>query len=133
MKIMELFEPTKKQLGKRSQAYITAAMLEAGYNVLLPYGDSSRYDLLIEDADEKFWRVQCKTAWMEDGGASIQFATTSLRSRSSNGKVTYSRAGYVGQVDYFAVYSHELHKVYLIPASHIGNATRMRLRLTSLF
>ena len=126
---MGLFGPTKKQLGERSQAHITAAMLEVGYNVLLPYGDSSRYDLVIEDADGKFWRVQCKTAWMEDGGASIQCATTSLRSRSTSGKVTYSRAGYVGQVDYFAVYSHELHKVYLIPASHIGNATRMRLRL----
>ena len=118
-------------MGERSQAHIIARLLEVGYIVLTPYRDSSRYDLVIEDADGKFWRVQCKTAWMEDEGASIQFAATSLRSRSTNGKVTYSRAGYVGQVDYFAVYSHELHKTYLIPASHIGDATRMRLRLTA--
>ena len=97
--------------------------------LITPYGDSSRYDLVIEDAEGQFWRVQCKTAWIENEDASIQFATTSLRSRSTNGKVKYSRAGYVGQVEYFAVYSHELHKTYLIPASHIGNATRMRLRL----
>ena len=128
---MDLFVPTKKQLGERSQAHIIARLLEVGYTVLTPYGDSSRYDLVIEDADGKFWRVQCKTAWMEDEGASIQFAATSLRSRSTNGKVTYSRAGYVGQVDYFAVYSHELLKVYLIPAGHIGDATRMRLRITA--
>ena len=123
--------PTKKQLGERSQAHIIARLLEMEYTVLTPYGDSSRYDLVIEDADGKFLRVQCKTAWMEAGDASIQFAATSLRSRSTNGKVAYSRAGYVGQVDYFAVYSHELHKVYLIPANQIGEATRMRLRLTA--
>ena len=127
---MGLFGPTKKQLGELSQAHITARLLEVGYIVLSPYGDGSRYDLVIEDTEGKFWRVQCKTAWMEDEGASIQFAATSLRSRSTNGKVTYSRAAYVGQVDYFAVYSHELHKTYLIPASHIGNATRMRLRVS---
>src|SRR5579859_3374528 len=130
VKIMGLFGPTKKQLGERSQAHIIARLLETGYTVLTPYGDSSRYDLVIEDAEDQFWRVQCKTAWMEEGDATIQFAATSLRSRSTNGKVKYSRAGYVGQVAYFAVYSHELHKTYLIPASHIGNTTRMRLRLT---
>ena len=124
------FGTNKETVGERSQAYLTARFLDAGYNVFVPYGDSSCYDLVIEDADAKFWRVQCKTAWLEDGGASLQFAATSLRSRSTNGKVTYSRAGYVGQGDYFAVYSHEFHKAYLIPASHIGNATRMRLRLT---
>jgi PD-(D/E)XK nuclease superfamily protein len=129
VKIMSLFGPTKKQLGERSQAHIIARLLEVGYTVLTPYGDSSRYDLVIEDAEGQFWRVQCKTAWIENGDASIQFAATSLRTRSTNGKVKYSRAGYVGQVEYFAVYSHELHKTYLIPASHLGNATRMRLRL----
>lgn len=117
---MGLIGPTKKQLGERSQAHIIARLLEVGYNVLTPYGDSSRYDLVIEDAEGQFWRVQCKTAWIENGDASIQFAATSLRTRSTNGKVKYSRAGYVG---------HELPKTYLIPASHIGNATRMRLRL----
>ena len=128
---MGLYGPKRHtdKTGDISEAAIITRLLQSGYVVLTPYGKNHRYDLVIEDADGKFWRVQCKTAWMEDGGASIQFATTSLRSRSTNGKVTYSRAGYVGQVDYFAVYSHELHKVYLIPASHIGNATRLRLRL----
>ncbi len=126
---MSYIGPTKKQLGERAQAHIMARLLEMGYTVITLYGDSSRYDLVIEDNEGKFWRVQCKTAWLENGDASIQFAATSLRSRSTNGKVKYSRAGYVGQVEYFAGYSHELHKTYLIPASHIGNATRMRLRL----
>lgn len=127
---MGLVGPTKKQLGELSQAYIIARLLEVGYAVLAPYGDSSRYDLVIEDAEGQFWRVQCKTAWIEGGdNGYIKFATTSLRSCSTNGKIKYSRAGYVGQVEYFAIHSHELHKTYLIPAGHIGNATRMSLRL----
>jgi hypothetical protein len=128
---MSISAPTKKQLGERSQAYIIARLLEVGYTILTPYGDSSRYDLVIEDAEGKFWRVQCKTAWMEKRGDNgyIKFATTSLRSRSINGKVQYSRAKYTGQIDYFAVYSHEQHKTYLIPADQATGDT-MRLRLT---
>src|SRR5690349_23077048 len=113
VEIMSSTEPTKKQLGERAQAHIMARLLEMGYTVLTPYGDSSRYDLVIEDDEGKFLRVQCKTAWKEFGDASIQFATTSLRTRSTDGKVKYSRAGYVGQVECFAVYSHELRKTYL--------------------
>jgi hypothetical protein len=60
--------------------------------------------------------------------AKFLFATTSLRSRSTNGRVTYSRAGYQGQVDYFAVYSHELRKVYLLPINEVS-PTQMHLRL----
>jgi PD-(D/E)XK endonuclease len=126
---MSLFEPTKKQLGERAQAHVIAKFLEVGYNVLVPYGDSSRYDLVIEDAEGRFWRVQVKTAWIEGGDQGyIKFATTSLRSRSTNGRVAYSRAGYQGQVDYFAVYSHELRKVYLLPVNEVSQ-TRMHLRL----
>src|SRR5579871_2595375 len=126
---MGLFGPTKKQLGERSQAYLTARFLDVGYNVLVPYGDSCRYDLVIEDGEGQFWRVQCKTAWVEGGNQGyIKFATTSLRSRSTNGKVQYSRASYQGQIDYFAVYSHELGKAYLIPANQAtGNTMRLRL------
>ncbi len=126
---MNALEPTKKQLGELAQAHVIAKFLEIGYNVLAPYGDSSRYDLVIEDTEGRFWRVQVKTAWVEGGNEGyIKFATTSLRSRSTNGRVTYSRASYQGQVDYFAVYSHELRKVYLLPANEVSQ-TRMHLRL----
>lgn len=61
---MALVEPNKKKLGEQSQAHIIARLLEVGYTVLLPYRDSSRYDLVIEDGDGQFWRVQCKTAYV---------------------------------------------------------------------
>jgi hypothetical protein len=105
-------------------------LLDIGYTVLLPHGDSSRYDLVIEDEDGKFWRIQCKTAFREKGNdGSICFSVASLKSRQSGGKISYGRRGYAGEVDYFAVYCHELRKVYLIPIQDANQATRMFLRL----
>jgi PD-(D/E)XK endonuclease len=101
---MGLFGPkrNKKALGERSQAIIIYRLLEAGYNILTPYGDNTRYDLVIEDADGQFWRVQCKTAWLEPDGNTIRFA----------------------------VYSPDTDKVYLVPINHVGK-TEMKLRLVA--
>jgi len=61
--IMGNFGPRQnpKSIGERSQAHIIARFLDVGYNILIPYGDNTRYDLVIEDADGNFYRVQCKT------------------------------------------------------------------------
>lgn len=47
---MGMFGPksNKKALGERSQAIIIYRLLEVGYNILTPYGDNTRYDLVIE-------------------------------------------------------------------------------------
>ena len=47
---MGLYGPKQnpKAIGERSQAAIIFKLLEAGYNVLTPYGDNTRYDLVIE-------------------------------------------------------------------------------------
>jgi len=47
--------------GDRSEAIIIARMTEVGYIVLKPLSGQYRYDLVIEDADGHFWRIQCKT------------------------------------------------------------------------
>jgi hypothetical protein len=49
-------------MGERSEAIIIGRLGYSGYTVLKPYGENQRYDLVIEDADRHFWRVQCKTA-----------------------------------------------------------------------
>ena len=76
---MGLLKPKQnhKAIGEQSEAIIMAKLLEVGYSVLMPFGDNRRYDLVIEDADEKFWRVQCKTGWVENDGAYIAFKTAS--------------------------------------------------------
>ncbi len=127
---MGQFEPksNKKALGERSQAIIIFRLLEAGYNILTPYGDNTRYDLIIEDADEQFWRVQCKTGWIEAEGAYIEFATASSYYHTKAGRTGHGRKDYRGQVEYFAVYCPDTKKVYFVPVDHVGT-TNARLRL----
>jgi len=85
-----------------------------------------RYDLVIEDADGKFWRVQCKTGWLNEDHSVILFASSS----SMNYTVKHKGArSYRGQCEYFAVYVEAINKVYFIPVDDVGMA-RATLRLT---
>ncbi|HEV2655261.1 MAG TPA: group I intron-associated PD-(D/E)XK endonuclease, partial [Ktedonobacteraceae bacterium] len=65
----------KGALGAESEAVIAAALIQAGYTVLTPNGYMHRYDLVIEDAKGDFWKIQCKTAWLTNGGSTINFST----------------------------------------------------------
>lgn len=119
------------RMGDVSEAAIITRLLQAGYVVLTPQGKQHRYDLVIEDADGKFWRIQCKTAWVEQDGASIDFnaSNTHYSYVNSKSKGVHKRQDYRGQVEYFAVFYEALDKVYLIPVDEVG-ITQARLRLT---
>ncbi len=131
--IMGQFGPKQnhKAQGERSQAYIVAKLLDIGYNVLTPYGDNARYDVVIEDDDGNFYRVQCKTAWIKHEGDMIEFATASshYHYRTKLGKMEHGKKDYRGQIDYFAVYSPDTKKVYLVPIDHVKAITSAMLRL----
>lgn len=88
MQMVGLFGPKRHsdRTGDVSEATIIARLLRSGYVVLTPYGKQHRYDLVIEDADGQFWRVQCKTAWIEQDGACIQFNTASSHYSYVNSK-----------------------------------------------
>ena len=117
-----------KTIGERSEAIIMAKLLEVGYGVLMPFGDNRRYDLVIEDADGSFFRIQCKTARLMKDGAYIDFATASTYYHTKAGKTGFGRKSYQGEIDYFAVYSPDTKGVYLVPINHVGT-TNARLRL----
>jgi PD-(D/E)XK endonuclease len=72
---MGLFRPKRHtdRVGDVSEAAIAARLLQAGYVVLTPYGKQHRYDLVIEDAEARFWRIQCKTARVVQDGSAIAF------------------------------------------------------------
>lgn len=127
---MGLFGPKRdsKSVGERSEAIIMSRLLQVGYMVLTPFGESSRYDLVIEDADGGFWRVQCKTAWLSGDCTYIRFNTASNHYHYKGGRTTNARRNYQGQIEYFAVFSPDTDKVYLIPVDHVGT-TQAHLRL----
>jgi hypothetical protein len=114
-----------KAIGELSQAYITARLIEIGYDVLIPRGDNLRYDLVIEDEHGQFWRIQCKTGWMDEANSVIKFATASSYNQTMKEKVWKH---YRGQCDYFAVYCPATRAVYLLPVDDVG-LTQAMLRL----
>src|SRR5581483_11444529 len=112
--------------GDISEAAIIARLLQVGYNVFTPYGKNHRCDLVIEDADGQFWRVQCKTGWLDENQTIITFATASSYNHTAKQK---GWRHYRGQADYFAIYVESLEKVYLIPVDAVGT-TKAMLRLS---
>ena len=115
---------TTNTIGDISEAAIIARFLQLGYVVLTVYGGNQRYDLVIEDAEGQFWRVQCKTARIEDNGTVVAFNAASHNVATKNRQTRHYR----GQSDYFAAYCEELNKVYLVPVGQVG-ATSVNLRL----
>ena len=115
---------TTNSIGEISEAAIIARFLQLGYIVLTPYGRNQRYDLVIEDAEGQFWRVQCKTARIQDNGTVLRFSTSIS---NVTGKNRQPR-NYRGQCNYFAVYNERLNKIYLIPVDQVGT-TGASLRL----
>ena len=128
---MEQNTPRKfnhKEMGERSEAIIIGRLVYSGYTVLKPYGENQRYDLVIEDADRNFWRVQCKTAWLSKDRSKIIFSACSNHYAYTWQKNTMTRRHYRGDVDFFAVYSPDIDKVYLIAVDQVGT-TSVALRL----
>ena len=113
------------RIGEISESALITRFLQLGYVVLTPYGGNQRYDLVIEDAQGQFWRIQCKTGRIDEDSTAIRFNTAI---RNVTGKNRQSR-DYRGHCDYFAVYCERLQKAYLIPVDHVGITVAV-LRLT---
>jgi hypothetical protein len=50
-----------KDVGDRTTLAVMMALCDLGYAILVPFGENTRYDLVIEDR-EGFARVQCRPA-----------------------------------------------------------------------
>ncbi len=126
MKLIGRDKRSTNSIGTISEAAIIARFLQLGFVVLMVHGGKQRYDLIIEDAGGRFWRVQCKTARVEDTGTVVAFDTAN----HNYALKTKQWRHYRGQCDYFAAYCEELDKVYLVPVFQVGT-TRANLRLVS--
>ena len=116
-----LFKPKPSErvlrvdIGDRSEQHLIARLMSAGYNVLKPVSHASRYDLVIEDADYRFHRIQCKTGRYKNGVIEFHCMKSAFGQRAGSG-VTYKTHLYTAnEVDYYAVWCPALAKAYIIP------------------
>ena len=113
-----------KAIGDRSALAIMLALHEAGYDLLVPFGENTRYDLVIDDGT-RLARVQCKTGRLRQGA--ILFNTCSSYAHHPNPRVV--KRDYQGQIDYFAVFCPETRGAYLIPIAEVPLKRQGRLRV----
>jgi PD-(D/E)XK endonuclease len=113
-----------KAKGDRSTLAIMLALHEAGYDLLVPFGENTRYDLVIDDG-KRLARVQCKTGRLRHGA--IAFAACSSYAHHPNPRLV--RRDYHGQIDYFAVFCPETGISYLIPIGELPLRRQGRLRV----
>ncbi len=97
-------------IGERLQLAVMLALQAADLPFLVPFGENTRYDLVL-DLGDRFVRIQCKTGRLRDGA--IRFAACSTYAHHPNPRVR--RRDSTGEVDYFAVYCPDLAGVYLVP------------------
>jgi PD-(D/E)XK endonuclease len=114
-----------KDVGDRTQLAVMLALREAGFAAFVPFGENTRYDLVIDNG-ENLSRVQCKTGRLRQGA--IRFATCSSYGHHVNPQT--ARRHYAGEIDYFAVYCPETAGVYLIPIVDVPAKTNAALRVT---
>jgi PD-(D/E)XK nuclease superfamily protein len=103
--------------GDIAEQAIVLALMAAGRTVLRPISNGLRYDLLIDNFDGTFTRVQCKTGMLKRAGTVLNFRAYNADARRPNG------VPYHGQVDAFGVYCPNDGRVYFVPIAEIGSIT----------
>lgn len=106
---------------------VIADLLRRGKRVLLPLVSVARYDLVVEEEDGRFVRVQAKTAARKHGGAAIVFPCASTHWQQGAGRTRHR--SYHGDVDVIAVADQESGTVYYVPVELTGRRDKtLRLR-----
>ena len=115
-----------KVVGDISVAGVLLSCLRARYSVLLPFGDSLRYDIAIERGGV-FLRVQCKTGRQLSTG--IRFNTCSSHPYAVGGKK--KKRNYIGDADLFGVYCFDTGQCFLVPVTDATGKGSQRCLATS--
>ncbi len=127
------------QKGLVSHTAVLNRLVQLGFEVLLPWADHLGYDLayFVTEEHQNFGffvhresylvRIQVKTAWPSKDGTCLEFntSTVSVRKRGNNKK-----SGYKGKAEYFAVYSPDTGKVYMVAVDE-ATEHNMSLRFKS--
>lgn len=119
-----LGEHSNKSKGEATEAIITGEFLKRNINVLDPYGENQRYDLVLDTGSEMI-KVQCKKGKLTDDRDVVRFSAQSSSLRSDG----YVKDSYDSSVDYFAVYVWEISELFIVHTAKVANTTGS-LRLT---
>jgi hypothetical protein len=92
------------------------ALQSAGYSILEPFGENTRFDLVVDDG-HRLLKLQCKSGRLRRG--TVEFNACSHYGHHRN--PTQVRRSYAGEIDAFGVYCHDTGGVYVVPVDVCGN------------
>jgi PD-(D/E)XK endonuclease len=114
-----LLDVNTLQRGDATEAALMSALVDRGFEVLLPFSRSSAYDLAVALADNRFVRIQSKCGRVRDG--CVMFNT--VATDHGGGPRDYR-----GRADLFGVRCSEVGSIFLVPVA-IAPRSAMGLRL----
>ena len=103
--------------GDLAELAVATALVRAGKRLLRPVSSATRYDLVIDNDDGSFTRIQCKTGVFRHGR--IEFRLYSVSGHRPRA------VSYRGQVDAFGVYCPDTKEAYLVPVAALGACDSM--------
>ena len=103
---------------------IMLALQETGYTVLVPFGENTRYDLVIDDGVD-LARVQCKTGRLRQGAIRFNACSTYVH----HARPRMPTRHYHGEVEFFGVHCPDTGGVYLIPIERLPVRNKGALRV----
>jgi hypothetical protein len=114
-------ENNTKRIGNSVELNCIAYLFDCGCEILLPYGDNQKYDIVI-DYKGKLYKIQCKHAnpsYKEDGTLDyITFKTSWESGRKAKKRVHYSKEA----IDFFATFVEN--ECYLVPVEHTASTLK---------
>lgn len=115
-----------KQIGNLVELQCATALYELGCSVSIPFGNSNKYDLII-DWKDKLYKVQCKHSQeVLDDNENVSAITFSCQWQSHNMTGGYSKQKYLpNEIDYFATFYNG--KCYLVPQSQCSTQKMLRI------
>src|ERR1051326_7511192 len=112
---------TQKRLGERAEAAFLAKVAGLGFGVAKPWGDSDRYDFIV-DAGGRLWRVQVKSAHRVGKHGEYHFRM------SDNSFQTYEE----NEIDALVCYVAPIDAWYVFPPEVVCGRRSMTLFCTSV-
>lgn len=113
-----LFMRNTKEIGNLTELQCITGLYELGCDVSIPFGNSQKYDLII-DYNNKLYKIQVKHAAEHDSD-SFSFKT---RWQGHNSK-GYTQRSYTKQdIDFFATYFNG--NIYLVPIEECSGAKKV--------
>lgn len=111
-----------KEIGNLTELQCITALYELGCDVSIPFGNSQKYDIII-DWNNQLYKVQIKHSTLYEDESYLVFKTR-WQGHNTSG---YTQTSYTKEdIDFFATYFNG--DVYLIPVEQCSGADK-RLRL----